>query len=420
MTVSDLTLKAAKYEGKRNRIPIGDGVVLDVMATKKVWRLRYRNPDTKKPAFYTLGIYTRSSQPNHIVMKQTEARRAAFAVKDLLAQGIDPVEHEKRVQQEAEAQERERAAEAAKTFEAIARAWHEQRNLQGKWSEGHAAKIMTSLEMHVFPVIGSFHITEVTAPVLLDLLEPLQRSGRAETAKKVNQRINAILRYAVVRQMVQHNEADNLRDELATHKVRHNPYLEVGEIHDFLQALHGCGSSDVMKIAVEFTMHTLARTAETRFAKWSEFDLDSKLWNVPAERMKMKRAHVVPLSTQVLAMLEKLQPLTGHREYLFPTYNPRKPMSENAMLSVLYRMGYKSKLTVHGLRATGSTILNDSGFRSEVIEAALSHSIKDKVAAAYNHAQYLEERREMLQWYSDYLDSLRTGADVIPINRKRL
>ena len=226
------------------------------------------------------------------------------------------------------------------------------------------------------------------------------------------------MRYAVTRRLVRHNEADNLRDEIPTADRKHNPHLTAEQIPAFLRAIQSDETAgDVVKIAILFTMRTLARTNETRFARWDEFDMEARTWTVPASRMKMKRTHVVPLPDQVIALLEKLQPLTGNREYLFFTRSSGKPISENAMLYLLYRIGYRGKLTVHGLRGTASTILNGAGFRGEWVETALAHKEKDAIRAAYNHAVYLEERREMLQWYSDHLDALAAGAQIIPIHR---
>jgi len=172
---------------------------------------------------------------------------------------------------------------------------------------------------------------------------------------------------------------------------------------------------EIIKLAILLTLHCLTRTQETRFAQWSEFDLEAKLWRLTAERMKMKKPHAIPLTPQVIALLERLRPFTGHQPYLFWNSSIGKPFSENAMLQVLYRLGLKGKLTIHGLRGTGSTALNEAGFRADVIETALAHIEKNAVRAAYNHADYLEERRKMMHWWSDYLDGVEQGAQIIPI-----
>ena len=420
MAVPDTTLRNAKPEDKRYRISVGGSVYLEVMTTgHKVWRMRYRRPDTEKQAILTIGNYPDISQP--------DARQAARDAKALLSQGIDPAEHRKQQellkQQEAEEEAERIRCKSANSFENVARDWHNHRHKTLKrWSDKHAAKIMKMLTDDVFSQIGDKPIADLKAPDLLDVVQVVVDRGALETARKINQWINAIYRYGAVRKLVEHNEADNLRDELPTLTRKHNPHLTPDDLHEFIRDVDGGDMGEVVKIGILFTLHTLARTGETRYAQWSEFDFESRVWSIPAERMKMKKPHVVPLSDQVLTLLERLRAFTGQYDYLFVTRGWNKPMSENAMLYALYRLGWKGRVTIHGLRGTGSTILNDSDsgadFNADWIEAALAHVDKNTIRSAYNHALYLEERRKMLQWYSNYLDGLRDGAQVIPINRK--
>ena len=410
MAVPDTKLRNAKPQANDYRIQIGGNTYLDVLTTgTKVWRMRYLKPDTKKPAIYTIGDYPAISQP--------QARNDADHAKRLVKQGLDPTEYRKQVERD-----RQIALKQSEyTFEAIARAWHKHRNetLQ-KWKAGHADKILKLLEANVFPAIGAMQVDAITAPRLLEVVQVIIDRGAIETAKKVNRYLNSILRYAVVRKLVKHNEADNLRDEIPSAIQKHNPHLIATDIPTFLKTIEADNSmGEVVRIGILFTLLTLARTNETRFARWDEFDLEARLWVIPADRMKMSKTHVVPLSNQVMELLERLRHFTGQYDYLFVTCSNNRPMSENAMLYALYRMGYRGNLTIHGLRATASTILNESGFRSEVIETALAHKEKNAIRGAYNHAIYLEERRHMLQWYADHLDALKAGAQIIPINRKR-
>ena len=414
MAIPDTKLRNAKPQAKDYRIQIGGNTYLDVLTTgKKVWRMRYLKPDTKKPAIYTIGDYPDISQP--------QARFEADRAKQLVRRGLDPTAHR---QQEAVRLESERKAalrQSEYTFESVARAWHKHRHetLQ-KWKPAHASKILSMLETNVFPRIGSIQITEVSAPLLLEVVQVIIDRGAIETAKKINRHISSILRYAVVRKLVKHNEADNLRDEIPAATSKHNPHLVADDIPAFIRVVEADTSmGEVVRIGILFTLLTLARTNETRFARWDEFDFEARLWTIPAERMKMRKTHVVPLSNQAVALLERLRPFTGQYDYLFVTCSNNLPMSENAMLYALYRIGYQGKITIHGLRGTGSTLLNEAGFRGEVIETALAHREKNAIRGAYNHALYLEERRHMLQWYADHLDALRSGAQVIPINRKR-
>lgn len=279
-----------------------------------------------------------------------------------------------------------------------------------KWKPTHAEKILVSLEADVFPHIGGVHIAEVDAPMLLDVLQKVIDRGAIETARKLNQRIRSILSYAAVRKMVRHNEADNLTGDLPTAERKHNPHLEAKQIPGFIRTIEADeGVGEVLKVAILFSLHTLARTNETRFARWEEFDLEARIWNIPADRMKMGKAHTVPLSNQVMELLERLRPFTGSGAYLFTARSTGRPISVNGMLQVLYRNGLKGTLTIHGLRGTGSTILNEVGFRRDAVEVALSHRDKNAIRAAYNHTDYLDERRIMMQWWSDFIDGAKTG-----------
>lgn len=420
--VSDAKLRNAKPKEANYRIQIGDNTYLDVLTTgKKVWRMRYTNPYTKKPAIYTIGPYPSNDmdrgEPGFFFM--IEARIEAHRAKQLIRNGIDPTDERRKKRLVAQQQQQAEIRARTNTFEKVARAWHHHRfHTLKKWKPQHAHKIMVQLDTDVFPIIGKMPIDQVTAPTLLDVVQVLIDRGTLEAAKKLNQRLNSILRYAVTRKMVQHNEADNLRDEIPTPERKNNPHLTIDELPEFVRALDQDETTgEVIKLALQFTMHTLARTQETRFARWEEFDLEARTWSLSAERMKMDRPHIVPIPDQVVQILEKLRPLTGSRPYLFVTRG--KPISENAMLSVVYRLGYKGRLTVHGLRGTASTILNDAGFRHDVVETALAHVDQNRVRGSYNHALYLPERAEMLEWYSNLLDSMRDGAKVIPINRMK-
>ena len=407
MAVSDTTLRNAKPKAKRYRMSVGENVYLEIMPTGlKVFRTRYLKHEDGKPAIYTIGRY-----PG---IAQKEAREQAAIVKKLVSEGINPLDHKKKEQAAAKT----KRTIDGKTFEAVARQWHTERFKAGKWKDAHAAKILTSFENDVFPAIGHLPIIDIDAPLLLEMMEPVVKRGAIETSKKLNQRIGAVFRFAIVRNIIKSNPADYIRDELPNVEVNHNPHLTPEQIPNFLDAIERSLARESTKIAILLTMHTLTRTSETRFAQWSEFDLDNQVWHIPGERMKTGKPHSIPLSSQVMKLLERLKEVTKTKGYLFTTTNPRKPMSENAMLNILYKAGYKGIITIHGLRGTASTILNEHKFRDDVVESALAHIDPNKIRAAYNHAQYFEERAVMMQHYSDYLDSLRIGANVISINSK--
>ncbi|TXH67883.1 MAG: DUF4102 domain-containing protein [Thiothrix sp.] len=422
--ISDVTLRNAKPQDKAYRLQVGGNCFLEVLTDGvKWWRMRYRRPQTGQQAILDLGFYR-----SELVEKQgtinglanlslNEAKSAAIEAKKLLKQGIDPQIYQEEQKAKADALHQATLRAQAYSFETIAREWHQHRrdSLQRWKSAKNAEKILHMLEVNLFPELGTLPISEVTAPLLLEVIQKVVNRGAVETAKKLNRWTTDIFRYAVLRKLVAHNEADNLKGEIPAPIRKNNPYLKSDEIGAFIREVEADTGGEIIKLAILLTLHCLTRTQETRFAQWSEFDLEAKIWHIPAERMKMKRAHTIPLTPQVLTLLERLKPFTGHQPYLFWNASIGKPFSENAMLQVLYRLGLKGKLTIHGLRATGSTVLNEAGFRADIIETALAHKEENAIRGAYNHAQYLEERRKMMCWWSDYLNGVEQGAQVIPI-----
>jgi len=414
VSVSDVKLKSAKPEAKPYRIPVGENVYLDVLPNgRKVWRMRYLKPPEKKPAIYTFGDYP------DIPLK--EINGLAKAVKELVKQGKDPTAYREQQKTKSEAEHQATLRAQAHSFETIIRDWHQhRRDVKGRWkSEKNAEEVLHTLAVNLFPDLGALHITEVTAPLLLETIQKVVKRGALETAHKLNRWLVDVFRYAALRKLVAHNEADNLKGELPTPISKNNPYLKSDEIGAFIRQVEADTSGEITKIAILLTLHCLTRTQETRFAQWSEFDLEAKLWRLTAERMKMKKPHAIPLTPQVIALLERLRPFTGHQPYLFWNSSIGKPFSENAMLQVLYRLGLKGKLTIHGLRATGSTVLNNARFDKDIIEEALAHQEANATRGAYNHADYLEERRKMMHWWSGFLDGEEQGAQVIPIHLNR-
>lgn len=293
-TVPDSKLRSAKPQTKDYRIQVGGNTYLDILTTGlKVWRMRYLRPPEKKPAILTLGYYPQ--------MGQAEARQAAHAAKQLVKQNIDPLRHREQQQAKAEAERQVQERENRYSFERVAREWHQHRkDTLKRWKPAHADKVLKSLEVNVFPKIGGVPVSDLSAPELLEVVQAVIDRGAIETAKKLNQRMNAILRYAVTRKLVRHNEADNLRDEIPEASAKHNPYLTAGGIPAFLRAVDADTSmGEVVRIGILLVMHTMVRTREARFARWSEFDLEQGLWTIPAERMKMKLTHVTFVSASL-------------------------------------------------------------------------------------------------------------------------
>ena len=298
------------------------------------------------------------------------------------------------------------------TFEAIAREWHQTK--ADRWSLRYRDEIIDTFEKDIFPHTGRRPIVDIKPMDWLEILRRLEKRGALEKMRKVRQRCNEVYRYAIVTGRAEYNPVSDLATALATPKKTHFPFLTVEELPHFLKDLAGYTGSIITKTATQIIMLTGVRTQELRFARWEDIDFEKKLWEIPAEVMKMKRPHIVPLSEQVIALFAQLEPISRHHPLVFIGRNdPRKPISKESINQVIELLGYKGRLTGHGFRHTMSTILHEQGFNSAWIETQLAHVDKNAIRGTYNHAQYLDGRREMMQWYADYIDELgRAGAVV--------
>jgi integrase len=390
VSLSDVTIRRTKPGSKPFKLSDGGGLFLLVQPNGgKWWRYKFRFQGKEK--LLALGSYPDVSL--------ADARDRHAQARKLLASGKDP----SREKQEAK---RQAVLKSGNTFKAIAEEWHQKR--LHKWTPLHAKKIMKSFEADVFPKLGSRPIAEITAADVLAVLRKVESRGAMETAHRVSQNCGKVFSYAVLTQRIERNPAVDLRGALMPVEKKNNAFLKEDELPDYLIKLEAYHGDTQTKLALKFLLLTFVRTSELRGARWKEIFWDKAEWRIPAERMKMREPHIVPLSTQAIAVLRELQSLGGQWEHVFP--NQQKPtgcMSENTILYALYRMGYHSRATGHGFRSTASTILNEHGFMSDVIERQLAHGERNKVRAAYNHAQYLSERRKMMQWWADYLDGLR-------------
>ncbi|EAB4412960.1 TPA: tyrosine-type recombinase/integrase [Salmonella enterica] len=396
MQLTDLAIRRSKPKDKPYTLNDGNGLSLLIEPNgSKGWRLRYRF--SGKAKLMSLGTY-----PN---VALADARTARDEAKKLIAGGIDPAEVRK-------AKKREIESRFGNTFEGIAREWYEKRF--DRWSPSYAEEMIETFEKDVFPYIGSRPIAEIKPMELLAVLSVLNDRGATEKLRKVRQRCGEVFRYAVITGRAEYNPAPDLVSAFAPHKKEHYAFLKTDELPEFFRILNTYTGSMIVKLAMRLLILTGVRPGELRQAEWCEIDFDNRVWEVPKERMKMRRPHCVPLSEQALNILEQLKPMTGHYQYIFPgRIHHSKPMSEMAMNVLIRRIGYAGRVTGHGFRHTMSTILHEQGYNTAWIETQLAHVDKNSIRGTYNHAQYLDGRREMLQWYADYMDALEHGENVV-------
>jgi integrase len=389
LPLSETVIRNSKPKQKPYKLSDGGGLFLSVQpGGGKWWRYKYRF--LGKEQLLALGTYPDVSL--------SKAREAHSRARKVLAAGEDPNAAKKQAKREA-------ILNSQNSFEAIAREFIESR--KHKWVTSYTVAMIARLERHVFPKLGNRPIADITAQEFLAVVRVVEKSGALDMAMRLGQAAGQIFRYAVATGRAERNPIVDLRGALKPPVRKHMAYLKERELPEFLQKLDGYDGSFQTKLALKFLLLTFVRTIELRGAEWKEVDLKKAEWRIPPERMKMGDEHIVPLSKQSVAVLQELKPLTGQSAFVFP--NQHKTfgfMSENTMLYGLYRMGYHSKATGHGFRATASTILNENGFQPSIIERQLAHAERNEVRAAYNHAEYLPERRKMMQWWADYLDGV--------------
>jgi len=400
MAMNDLQARRAKCPADKKQIKLADGggMYLLVNHVGKYWRLNYRFNGTQKTL--ALGVY-----PDISLAK---ARARTQEARELIADGIDP------------AMQRKATLRAKKnSFESVAREWYEKQS--AIWKPTHAATVIDRLEANIFPWLGGTPINDIEPPDLLAVLRRIEKRGAVEVAHRVKAVCGQVFRYGIATGRCKRDPVPDLRGALAPRKtVSFATITDPKKVGELLRAIEGYSGTFEVKCALQVAPYLFVRPGELRHAEWSEIDLEAAQWRIPAEKMKMRRLHLVPLSRQVVAILRDLQPLTGRGKYLFPSVRSTvRPMSENTVNAALRRMGFeKGEICGHGFRAMASTILHEQGWNSDVIERQLAHVEGNKVKSAYNHAKHLSERSKMMQSWADYLDGLRTGADVIPIKRK--
>jgi integrase len=410
--LTDTKLRALKPRGKLYRVADSGGLCIEVRPTgAKLWRFRYRHNGIAN--MLGIGSYPAVPLAGRADPKSGKwiegARERRDEARKLLADGIDPSAQRKD-------DRRQSLLSASNTFEAVAREWFAKES--GRWTAHHLADVERSLEREAFPAIGSKPIAELDAASVLECIKAIEKRGALEVAHRTAQRISAVCRYAVLTGRAKYNPAADLRGAIKTRKVEHMKAMPRDELPAFLQKLDDYSGRPETRIGLRLLALTFVRTGELRRALWKEIDFDNAEWRIPAERMKMREEHIVPLAPQTIAALRELHAITGQTPLLFPgRSNAFKPVSENTFLFALYRMGYHGRATGHGFRALASTTLNEQNWNPDVIERQLAHGERNRVRAAYNRAQYMEDRRKMMRAWANYLDAVRKGADVVPIKR---
>jgi integrase len=404
MPLTDTAVKNAKPGAKPLKLADEKGMFLLVTPTGgKWWRLKYRFGGKEK--LLSFGTYPEVSLK--------DARKRRDDARKLLADGVDPGENRKAVKAA-------KAERAGNSFEVVAREWYAKN--APNWVENHGGRIIQRLERDIFPWIGGRPIAEITAPELLAVLRRIEARGAVETAHRALQNCGQVFRYAIATGRAERDPSPDLKGALPPVKETHLAAItDPKQIGALLRAMDDYQGQFVTKCALRLAPMVFVRPGELRKAEWVEIDLDKAEWNIPAERMKMREPHLVPLSAQAVAILRELRPLTGGGRYVFPGARTNgRPMSDNAILAALRRMGFtKDEMSGHGFRAMARTILDEVlQVRPDYIEHQLAHAVRDPNGRAYNRTAHLAERRKMMQLWADYLDGLKAGAEVVPLQKR--
>ncbi|MBF0414146.1 MAG: integrase arm-type DNA-binding domain-containing protein [Magnetococcales bacterium] len=399
MPLTDTAIKQSKPKDKPFRLADGGGLYLEIATSGgRLWRLKYRFGGKEKRLAF-------GSYPDVSLKQAREKRDEAHR---LLAEGIDPGEHRKAAKAVVRASEKD-------SFQAVALEWFSK--FQSTWTPGHADTIMSRLKRDVLPWMGDHLVGDITAPEVLKILRRVEERGAIETAHRIKAICGQVFAFAIATGRADRNPATDLRGALTP--VTPKPMAAITDplkIVGLLKAIDDYKGTFPVRCALQLAPITFLRPGELRMGEWQEIDFESMTWNIPGRRMKGKRDHVVPLSIQAIKILRDLQPLTGDGQYLFPSIRSNsRPMSENTVLVALRAMGFgKDEMSGHGFRSLASTRLNEMNYRPDLIEIQLAHKEKDKIRAAYNRSEYMEERRKMMQHWSDYLDQL-AGRNVVEL-----
>ncbi|HIF9240589.1 TPA: integrase domain-containing protein [Photobacterium damselae] len=388
--LTDKEIKSSKKREKEYVLSDGQGLQLRVMPNgTRSWRFVYKSPDTGKQSRLSLSSYPKLSLAN--------ARKTANEARELVARGIDPKKNQKEKQRQAQ-------LDANGTLLKVATDWMEVK--KSTISEDYASDVWRSLELHVFPSHGNTPVKEITAPAMIETLQSVQANGSLETLRRLCQRLNDIMTYAVNCGAIHSNPLQGIKAAFLKPQKKHMPTIPPSELPNLMRDIHNANIRRITRYLIHFQLHTMTRASEAAGARWEEINFEDRVWIIPAERMKMKREHRIPLSRQVVDLLNDIKPISSHREHVFPSdKNPLKHRSEQGANAAIKRMGYGGELVSHGMRSIASTAMNEHGFDPMLIEACLAHVDKNEVRRAYNRSDYLERRRELIEWWSNFITS---------------
>ncbi|MEH6445295.1 MAG: integrase domain-containing protein [Oceanospirillaceae bacterium] len=393
--ITNTEAKQAKPRDKIYTLFDGGGLVLRVNPSgSKKWILNYTQPFTKKRTSISFGTYP--------YVTIAEARALREKTKALLEKNIDPKSHRDELDQQSQTAKKH-------TLKSVACDWLPVKKT--KVSSDHADKLFRSLEIHIFAKLGSIPISEIKAPLVIQTLKPLAAKGNLQTVSRVCQRINEVMFYAVNTGIIDNNPLAQIREAFEVAKKKHMPTIKPEQLPHLLRSVAQASIKRTTRCLIEWQLHTMTRPSEAAGARWDELDLEKKLWIIPAERMKKGKEHSIPLTPQAIALLEVMRPISSHREYIFPSDRNSKSHTNPSTANVaLKRMGFGGQLVAHGMRSIASTTLNEQGFDPDVIESALAHVDKNEVRRAYNRAEYLMRRKEMMAWWSEYIEKSSIGC----------
>jgi integrase len=400
--LNDKQISKAKPMDKDYKIADGDGLYIRIRSGgTKDWLFRYLVPHTKKRTDMSFGIYP--------LITLADARELRLTARTQLANGIDPKAFKKQ-------SIRAIAFEKANTLETVMNEWLIIKAT--KVSPDHANDIKRSLALHVLPAMGQRAINEINAPEMIEILKPIQAKGNFETIRRLCQRLNECMNFAVNTGLITINPLSQINAAFQAPTKQNLPTIKPDELPVLLQTINRASIKIVTKCLIEWQLHTMVRPSEAATAEWTDIDLKNKVWVIPADKMKKTlkakeksdKPHTVPLTDQTIALLDFIKPISGHRKYVFPAdRDPKRHANEQSANMALKRMGYENKLVAHGLRALASTTQNEQGFDADVIESCLAHVDKNEVRRAYNRAEYLERRRVLMQWWSNHIEQAANG-----------